>query len=464
MARYVLPVAGAAIGFAIGGAPGAYWGWTIGSGVGTLIDPNVIRGPSIGDIGQQTSQEGGPRPLIFGLSQPISGNVIATSEPRKVKKKSSGKGGPKVESEVVYRTYAVGICEGPISRICRVWRNGKLVYDVLTPDPATIVQDFLDVFFGNNLSFRQYCRFFLGGWDQEPSPDLETVLGVGTTPSHQGTAYVVMANEDLTDMRGAIPQWTFQVERCAVTLESVVDGCDVLLEWTEYIEADESTEYRLYRVHNGMEEIAYEGSNLSYTDEELEEFTLYQYFVRPVLNEVEVSQSNSTLATTQSCGLPSIRITAGLNEQYPGGPQRFGYSIDSDFDSPFGSISRDACYFGGPDNEPSAYIVSLYNGGIIGAAGGLILDITTKNDESGARFGNGLILSYVDEDGITRSFNTSDAVIDVGVPSPYGGYMQRWGWVMPFNIVFGDVVPVAGARFVPGKTYFITFEPPDDPP
>jgi hypothetical protein len=201
VARYVLPVVGSIVGFAIGGPAGAAWGWSIGGAVGSALDPQVIKGPSIGDITQQTSQEGIPRPIVFGTSQPIAGNVIATSEPRIVRtRQSQGKGGPKVETEAVYRTYAIRVCEGPIARFVRVWRNTILVYDV---NDAGMVSE--------NAKFLERARFFLGTYVQNASPDLEAVFGAGTTPAHRGTAYLVMADEDLTDLRGAIPQWQFQV-------------------------------------------------------------------------------------------------------------------------------------------------------------------------------------------------------------------------------------------------------------
>ena len=217
--RQVLGAVGAAIGGYFFGPQGAQWGWAIGSAVGGAVDPEIIKGPSVGDIAAQTSQEGVPRPIVFALSQPIAGNIIASSEPKIVRKRQrQGKGGPKVETESVFRTYAIGVCEGPITRFVRVWRNGQLVYDADDESMGGELElHFLGIHTtlpGENGKFLQTARFFLGGWDQDPSTDLETVFGVGTTPAHRGTAYLVMANEDLTDLRGAIPQFQFQVERC----------------------------------------------------------------------------------------------------------------------------------------------------------------------------------------------------------------------------------------------------------
>lgn len=197
MARVVLPIAGAVVGSFLGSPQ---IGWAIGAAIGNAVDPQTIKGPSIGDISQQTAQEGGPRPIVYGLSQPIAGNVIVTGEARVVRtSQRQGKGGPRVTSEAVFRTYAIGICEGPIAGVIRVWRNGILVFDARQGSTE------------DNLAFLEKARFFLGAYDQEPSSDLEALFGVGTTPAHRGTAYMVIADEDLTDLRGAIPQYTFQV-------------------------------------------------------------------------------------------------------------------------------------------------------------------------------------------------------------------------------------------------------------
>lgn len=206
MARQVLPIVGAAITTYFGMGP--QLGWAIGSIVGNVVDPVVNKGPSIGDLAQQTSQEGVPRPIVFGVSPPMGGNIILCSDPKIVtKRERQGKGGPINETQHVYRTYAIGVCEGPINAFLRVWRNGNLVYDVRPGHKQ--VQD---------AAFIKYARFFLGGWSQAQSPDLVAVKGADDTPFFRATAYLVMANEDLTDLRGAVPQYAFQVLRCEGTV------------------------------------------------------------------------------------------------------------------------------------------------------------------------------------------------------------------------------------------------------
>ena len=195
-------IIGGAVGFAVGGPTGALYGFQIGSGVGGIVDPPVVQGQQIGELAVQTSKEGGSRAIVFGTARPIGGNVIATTKPiiRKVKTKG-GKGGPTTESETVHRTYAIGICEGPITGVRRIWRDGKLVYFNGRPDFAQ-----------NNSKFLNKATIFNGTFDQTPSAVLSGALGADVT-AFRGTAYMVMNNEDLTNVGGRIPEWTFEVVR-----------------------------------------------------------------------------------------------------------------------------------------------------------------------------------------------------------------------------------------------------------
>lgn len=164
----------------------------------------VIPGPKIGDIDRQTSQEGGFRPIVYGRSHPIAGNVIADSEPKIVtKRESQGKGGPKVESESAYRTYAVGFCEGE-AKLLQAWRNGILVFNAEDPSMAA-----------ENAKFLEYATWYTGSFDQPASPDLEEIYGAGQAPFFRGTAYLSIHNEDVTDQRGAWSQWQVRVFRGA---------------------------------------------------------------------------------------------------------------------------------------------------------------------------------------------------------------------------------------------------------
>jgi len=164
----------------------------------------------LGDIAEQTAQEGGARPIIWGRVRPIGGNIIQLQAPNRVmikeKVSGGGKGGSKKKKqkvEHVFRTYAIGICEGPVSAIVRVWRNNKLVYDARGNAWGQ----------NNNHVFLSGFRLYLGTWSQNPDPTLESIWGIGSVPAYRGTCYMVAVNEDLTELVGAVPQWLFEVER-----------------------------------------------------------------------------------------------------------------------------------------------------------------------------------------------------------------------------------------------------------
>ena len=167
----------------------------------------------LGEISAQTAKEGEPRLIVWGVVRPVGGNVVAVQEPPRIerrKQKSSGKGGGGKKTtqiiEVPRRTYAIGICEGPITGVRRVWRNNKLVFDG-RPDSKWGAK--------NNAVFRRSFRFYLGDYKQMPDPRLEAIFGVGNVPAMRGTAYMVALDEDLGDTGGALPQWLFEVERAS---------------------------------------------------------------------------------------------------------------------------------------------------------------------------------------------------------------------------------------------------------
>ncbi|WP_299582112.1 hypothetical protein [uncultured Microbulbifer sp.] len=183
--------------------------------MGNLIfGKTTIQGRKFDKIQLQTSKAGVPRPIIFGRVKPVVGNIIATTPPKIVKKKEKQKGGKgggstEVVNEEVYRTYAIRICEGPITGICKVWRNNELVYDRDSNDPTQI---------DNNQAFLQLAEFFLGGFQQMPSAVLQAAFGIHNVPAYRGTCYLVIDNENLTSTGGAIPQYAFEVERAEGTL------------------------------------------------------------------------------------------------------------------------------------------------------------------------------------------------------------------------------------------------------
>jgi hypothetical protein len=199
-------IIGAVIGYFAGGNVAA--GWAIGSAIGGYVDPDQIKGPRLSDGQAVTSQEGIAIPFGFGTF-PIGGNLVFAGELIEHEEKESGKGGPEVINYVYTRSYAVGICEGPITAVVKAWRNGKLVYDT-TPGSAIL---------GQNSKFLMGHTFYLGTETQNVDPTIEAAVGVGNSGPMRGLCYMVAEDEDLTEMGGAVAQWRFVVQMCGTVTD-----------------------------------------------------------------------------------------------------------------------------------------------------------------------------------------------------------------------------------------------------
>lgn len=202
MAKQVLPI--------VGGVVGAFFGMPqLGFMAGSLLAsaiPDKQSGPGLGDLPVQTSQEGNPRAIVYGTAQ-CTGYILDFGPPietYETPESAGGKGGSDDQPNTIYRNYAVAICEGPIGGLLRVWQNDKLVYDLRSGSLMA----------AESLKWMSNKNLFLGTEDQPPSVFLElNVSGIGTTPTYAGTAYLVFGLENLTDSRGAIPQYRFEVSR-----------------------------------------------------------------------------------------------------------------------------------------------------------------------------------------------------------------------------------------------------------
>lgn len=212
MAKSILPIAGAVV--------GAFFGQPqIGFAIGSLIAgaiPGEAQGPRIGETGAQTSQEGATRAIIYGTAM-CSGNVIASGPliKRDVEENQGGKGGTEVSTEHAYRSYAVRVCEGPVAGLLRIWEDDKLVYDIRTASGMA----------AESAKWAENKVLYFGGEDQLPDPTLQMIFGVDEVPAHRGSVYMVFIEEDLTDRRGSIPQYRFEVAGVAeiIPLEEVPD-------------------------------------------------------------------------------------------------------------------------------------------------------------------------------------------------------------------------------------------------
>jgi hypothetical protein len=224
MASLLLSVAGAAAGGAIFGPVGAIAGRLIGALGGNVID-NVlfgankdrhIEGPRLSDLDVMASTEGSPLPRVYGRAR-LGGQVIWATELEEVvshrTESAGGKGigAPQTTTTTYsyFANFAVGLCEGPIGRIGRVWADGKL----------------LDL---TNVNMRVHT----GSESQES--DALIVAKEGEAPAYRGLAYVVFERLALEKFGNRIPQLSFEVVRPVGRLEKMVRAVTLIPGTTEF--------------------------------------------------------------------------------------------------------------------------------------------------------------------------------------------------------------------------------------
>jgi hypothetical protein len=127
----------------------------------------------------------------------IGGNLIWATDFREETKTTTqgggkGGGGGKVRTTeyLYYASFAVALCEGPITGIGRIWADGK-------PLDLTNVT----------------LRWYPGDEAQAPDPFIAAKMGAANTPAYRGTAYVVFEDLPLGDFGNRIPQLSFEVFR-----------------------------------------------------------------------------------------------------------------------------------------------------------------------------------------------------------------------------------------------------------
>lgn len=212
---------GAVVGYIYGGPQGAQIGWTIGSAVGGYVDPAKNYGPRLNDAAQQTAIDGVPISFGYG-TYPTTGNIIWTSPLREVRKKErAGKGGQQVNiTYEYYRSYAISVAEGPITGFLQVRRNGKIVYDA-RPDSDLIEIGYtaqqVKQIRAAQAKFLNNITLYLGDETQMPDATIESHEGIGNVPAYRGLAYMVVEEDNLTGLQGAIPQYEFVVSACGST-------------------------------------------------------------------------------------------------------------------------------------------------------------------------------------------------------------------------------------------------------
>ncbi|ABE62248.1 gene transfer agent (GTA) orfg15, like protein [Nitrobacter hamburgensis X14] len=226
MAALVLSVAGGAAG-ALFGPAGAIAGRIAGALVGNVVDrklfgpgnQNVV-GPRLADLDVMASTEGAPIPRVYGRAR-LSGQVIWATQLEEVvsseTSSSGGKGGLSSGPSTTTTTYsyfanfAVGLCEGVIGRVGRIWADGSP----------------LDL---SGLTLRVHR----GTEDQAPDDLIVAKEGAGNAPAYRGLAYIVFERLPLAKFGNRIPQLSFEIIRPIGKLERMVRAVTLIPGTTEF--------------------------------------------------------------------------------------------------------------------------------------------------------------------------------------------------------------------------------------
>jgi hypothetical protein len=226
MAALVLSVAGAAAG-AVFGPAGAIAGRIAGALVGNIIDrklfgpgdQNVV-GPRLADLDVMASTEGAPIPRVYGRAR-LAGQVIWATQLEEVVSNSTtssgGKGhlvsGPKTTTTTYsyFGNFAVGLCEGVIGGVGRIWADGK---------PLDVTA--------------KTIRVHRGTEEQAPDDLIVAKEGANNSPAYRGLAYVVFERLPLADFGNRIPQLSFEIVRPVGKLERMARAVTLIPGTTEF--------------------------------------------------------------------------------------------------------------------------------------------------------------------------------------------------------------------------------------
>ncbi|KQV32622.1 hypothetical protein ASC97_03390 [Rhizobium sp. Root1203] len=219
MATLLFQAAGAALG-SVFGPVGAIIGRAAGALAGSVVDraliggSSTVRGAQLSTARIPGADEGAAIIRVYGTAR-IGGTMIWATrfEEQVTTERKGGKssGGTRVETFRYFANLAVGLCEGPIACVRRVWADGKE----------------LDL-------TRMEMRVYPGSGDQMPDPLIEAKQGAGNAPAYRGLAYVVFERLPLDAYGNRIPLLQFEVVRPIGALENNIRAVCIIPGATEH--------------------------------------------------------------------------------------------------------------------------------------------------------------------------------------------------------------------------------------
>ena len=209
----------------------------IAMAAGQLLFPTQLpNGPQMGDNRTTTSNVGDPVALVFGTA-PVAGTVMWLAP--YVQSSSGGKGGSNQKTYQYNQSIAIGLCEGPIGGITRIWENGAIVYDVrpilqANADLNRLAEttDEYNSRMSVSATYAETFVLYLGTETQEADPTIEATQGYGTVPAFRGLAYIVYPNRLLqTSQAWRHPNFKFEIYQPPPTTVSYAN--EVLYPWVQ---------------------------------------------------------------------------------------------------------------------------------------------------------------------------------------------------------------------------------------
>ena len=219
MATIVLQAAGAALG-SVFGPVGAIIGRAAGALAGSMIDRALfsstreVNGARLSSARLVGASEGTAIPRLYGTAR-LGGTLIWATrfEEETVTERSGGKssGGTRTTTYRYYANLALGLCEGPIAGVRRVWADGREL------DTTEIEM-----------------RVYRGTESQPVDPLISAKQGADRAPAYRGLAYVVFERLPLDDFGNRIPLLQFEVIRPVGALEDKIRAVTVIPGATEH--------------------------------------------------------------------------------------------------------------------------------------------------------------------------------------------------------------------------------------
>ncbi|MEQ1650610.1 MAG: glycoside hydrolase TIM-barrel-like domain-containing protein, partial [Hyphomicrobiaceae bacterium] len=197
---------------------GAAIGTQLGAMAGSMIDQALlgasgagrsIEGPRLSELQITSSTEGAAIPRLYGRAR-LGGQLIwATNLEEEVVTEELGGGGKGMRTSPsvtqtdyrYYANFAIGLCEGEISGISRVWADGR---EIALADYTT--------------------RLYLGSDTQLLDALIEGKEGTNAAPAYRGLAYIVFDRLPLAEFGNRIPQLSFEVDRSVDDLSARIRG------------------------------------------------------------------------------------------------------------------------------------------------------------------------------------------------------------------------------------------------